>query len=55
MNKCILTAMMIMAFVCAEAQDIQLVTVQHGSEMQAFYGPDGFKNAMAAEYTAEKF
>lgn len=48
MNKCILTAMMIMAFVCAKAQDIQLVTVQHGSEMQAFYGPDGFKNAMAA-------
>lgn len=44
----ILTAMMIMAFVCAKAQDIQLVTVQHGSEMQAFYGPDGFKNAMAA-------
>lgn len=48
MNKCIFTAMMIMAFVCAKAQDIQLVTVQHGSEMQAFYGPDGFKNAMAA-------
>lgn len=43
-----LTAMMVMAFVCAKAQDIQLVTVQHGSEMQAFYGPDGFKNAMAA-------
>ena len=48
MNKCIFTAMMIMAFVCAKAQDIQLVTVQHGSEMQAFYGPDGFKSAMAA-------
>ncbi len=44
----ILTAMMIMAFVCAKAQDVQLVTVQHGSEMQAFYGPDGFKSAMAA-------
>ncbi len=44
----ILIAMMIMAFVCAKAQDVQLVTVQHGSEMQAFYGPDGFKNAMAA-------
>lgn len=37
-----------MVFVCVKAQDIQLVTVQHGSEMQAFYGPDGFKNAMAA-------
>ena len=48
MRKMIFTAMMIMAFVCAKAQDIQLVTVQHGSEMQAFYGPDGFKNAMAA-------
>lgn len=48
MRKMIFTAMMIMALVCAKAQDIQLVTVQHGSEMQAFYGPDGFKNAMAA-------
>ena len=48
MRKMIFTAMMIMALVCAKAQDIQLVTVQHGSEMQAFYGPDGFKNAIAA-------
>lgn len=48
MKKCIMAAMMIMALVCAKAQDIQLVTIQRGSEMQAFYGPDGFKNAMAA-------
>ena len=41
-------AMTIMAFVSVKAQDVQLVTVQHGSEMQAFYGPDGFKNAIAA-------
>lgn len=44
----LLMAMTIMAFVSVKAQDVQLVTVQHGSEMQAFYGPDGFKNAIAA-------
>lgn len=48
MKKFFILTAMIMAFVCVKAQDIQLVTVQHGSEMQAFYGPDGFKNAMAA-------
>lgn len=48
MKKLLSTAMMIMAIVCVKAQDIQLVTVQHGSEMQAFYGPDGFKSAMSA-------
>lgn len=38
----------VMATVFVKAQDVQLVTLQHGDDMQAFYGPDGLKNAVAA-------
>lgn len=39
------------AFICsvsAMAQDIQLVTLQHGENMTAYYGMDAFKDAMEA-------
>lgn len=39
---------MIMAVVCAKAQDIQLATLQHGNDMQAFYGADALKAAVEA-------
>lgn len=46
-------AVMLTAAVSAFAQDVQLVTVQHGTEMQAFYGTDAFKNAIAAAQTGD--
>jgi len=34
--------------VCAKAQDVQMVTLQHGDDMQAYYGHTAFQQAMAA-------
>lgn len=33
--------------VCAQAQDVQMATLQHGEQMSAYYGPEAFKQAMA--------
>ncbi len=33
--------------VCAQAQDVQMATLQHGEQMTAYYGPEAFKQAMA--------
>lgn len=54
MKKLILSLIAaIIAVVSVNAQDVQLVTVQHGTEMQAFYGTDAFKNAIAAAQTGD--
>lgn len=46
-------AIVLMAVLNTFAQDVQLVTVQHGTEMQAFYGSDAFKSAIAAAQTGD--
>jgi len=33
--------------VCAQAQDVQMATLQHGEQMTAYYGPEAFIQAMA--------
>lgn len=49
MKKIILSLIaLFIAIVSVNAQDVQLATVQHGTEMQAFYGSDAFKSAIAA-------
>lgn len=54
MKKIILSLIaLFIAIVSVNAQDVQLATVQHGTEMQAFYGSDAFKSAIAAAQTGD--
>lgn len=49
MKKIILSLIaLFIAIVSVNAQDVQLATLQSGDNMQAFYGPDGLKNAVQA-------
>lgn len=57
MKKNLMTvAILAMAFIVSlkvSAQDAQVVTLQHGDDMQAFYGADAFKSAMNAAATGD--
>lgn len=46
--KATLVAVMTFACLIIKAQDVQVATLQHGTTMQAFYGGDALKNALAA-------